>query len=129
MPAAYDPLRWTRQMIATESSFDVRKIPQIIAERSIVAGEDGKFSTAQRDQIVFGDIKAEKLKRETADRKTAEIKAATAEGSVVMKSDYIAVVEDIGIQFRQLIEGAKYLDADQRAKLLGELQKVKVETR
>ena len=78
-------LRWTLSMAASEFEVDRRTITTRVKAAGILPGEDGKFSSAQINKAIHGDLAGEKLRKLRAEADLAEMERDTlAKNSIPM---------------------------------------------
>lgn len=128
MPSAADrrktriePIRWTLEQAGSEFGRDARALAKRIKRGSILPGEDGRFSTLQICQAVFGDRDAEELRKTSAEADLAELKAKERQRLLLKADDVYRFFEGYFIVIRQRILASK-LSRQEQDDLLRELQ-------
>jgi phage terminase Nu1 subunit (DNA packaging protein) len=88
-----ESIRWTIDRAADEFDIDNRTLTKALTRAGLLAGEDGRWSTSQMVQALFGDHEAEQLRktREEADKLALANKKTRGE---LVELDVVGLVWD-----------------------------------
>lgn len=110
-------IRWTIQMAANEFGFDRQFLTKQIKGIGAVPGEDGKFSTRQITEALFGSAKLEREAREAKFRQQIDEAEMSKnerdiqEGRLAYVTQMKEFVTDLTTRFVQMIRQSDLKDA------------------
>ena len=100
------PIRWTLHKACAEFVINRKTLERRIAEASIIAGEDGCYSTQQIMEAITGDIHGERLLKTRAERESVELKNARIRRELVSAAEVSRCMAGTIILIRQEILGS-----------------------
>jgi hypothetical protein len=119
-------IRWSIARAGKEFGMDAETLQGRVKTSGIVQGEDGKFSTKQIVDAIFGDLDGEKLLKLRAERKAIERDNAREDRILLPTSELLRVWSSILLDYRQRV---LYADIPQLLKedLLSALTEPKID--
>ena len=119
--AAKESIRWTLEKAATEFGLDRATLSKRITTAGIVAGEDGKFSTAEICAAVFGDIEGEKLREKRHQANLLEMDEAERRGELLRKAEVYDQIDKLGLELKANIMACN-IGEDEKRDILKTMQ-------
>lgn len=98
-----DAVRWTVDKASIEFAIDTKTLVSRLRRLGTLAGEDGKYSTAQVCAAVFGDLRQAQTRLAAAQADAAEVELAKVRGEVVPVADAVRVVQNMFQAVRRII--------------------------
>lgn len=114
-------IRWTISRAASEFGWHATTLERARRAAGVNAGPDGKFSTRQICQIVFGDKEAALIKKLESDQRNADLKYARDSAELVPTALVVKLDAAMIIPMRQRIMSSSMTDQEKRD-LLGDME-------
>ena len=124
MAGKQKPIRWTVEKASMEFGVHRRTITQRIREAGIEAGEDGKYSTRDIADTIYGSLGAERLGKTRAERELLEIELGKERRDLIPSRRVYSLLEDVFVSVKMKILGSSMSEVEQD-KLLVELSRLK----
>ena len=118
------PIRWTLHKACSEFVINRKTLESRLVEASLVAGEDGCFSTQQIMTAITGDIHGERLLKTRAERESVELKNARIRREYVSTAEVSRCMSATIVLIRQEILGS-ILPEDVKHSILRHLADIK----
>src|SRR5215469_3549737 len=124
MAGKQKPIRWTVEKASMEFGVHRRTITQRIREAGIETGEDGKYSTRDIADTIYGSLGAERLGKTRAERELLEIELGKERRDLIPSKRVYSLLEDVFVSVKMKILGSSMSEIEQD-KLLVELSRLK----
>ena len=124
MAGKQKPIRWTVEKASMEFGVHRRTITQRIREAGIETGEDGKYSTRDIADTIYGSLGAERLGKTRAERELLEIELGKERRDLIPSRRVYSLLEDVFVSVKMKILGSSMSEVEQD-KLLVELSRLK----
>ncbi|HEV2350816.1 MAG TPA: hypothetical protein VG028_13325 [Terriglobia bacterium] len=119
----FEALRWTLSLAASEFGINPRTVVKRVKAAGLVAGKDGKFSTAQIHAAICGDYERQRTRKTKEEADAKALENAASRGELVDKLDLLKRLEPIYAGMKEKVLSSQMSEAQKDA-LLQELTKL-----
>jgi hypothetical protein len=120
MARKLERIRWTIELAASEFGVDRKTVTKGLKALDIEAGADGKYSTADIDKAIHGDLDSERVQMVRAQRIGQEINNSRAIGEIIPTAVAAKLGADLLVPIRQKILSSSLTD-DEKTQILEDL--------
>ncbi len=123
MAAALEPIRWTLERGAAEFGIDRTTLSKHLVAKSIIAGDDSKFSTADICRAIFSDLEFETAELRREQKELTRIKKLQLARKLCVLETVVKAWHSALVDMRQKVSNWP-IDETLRQDLIRELQQI-----